>query len=88
MAKVTRWAMFLRAFFSVLLAGSAGVRGASADEAADWAQAQQLRTADAYFQYLRRNPAGQHIDEAVQALNALGALGSPNSDRSRGVKLY
>lgn len=80
--------MFVRTFLSVLIAGTAVPRQANANDESEWLQAQQLSTPEAYFHYLRRNPSGVYIEEAVRALNDLGALGSPTSDRSVGVKLY
>ena len=88
MAKITKFAMFVRTFVAVLIAGSTATRPAGATEEADWLQAQSLGTAEAYFQYLRRNPAGPRIEDAVRALNDLGALGAVTSDRASGIKLY
>ena len=88
MSDISKWARFVRTFISVLIAGTIAPRDASANEEAEWTQARQLSTSEAYFRYLRRNPEGAHIEDAVRALKDLGALGSAGSSRSRGVKLY
>ena len=76
MATVSRYVVFMRAFLVTLILGVPGgqARGQGTD-GADWERSSQSGTAEAYFWYLRRNPAGAHIGEAVSALRSLGALG-------------
>ncbi|WP_261493677.1 hypothetical protein [Albidovulum sediminis] len=75
MATVSRWIIFWRAFLVTLLFGGAatptGAKSSQTDEA-DWQLAQQSCSAEGYLWYLRRNPAGQHLAEAVTMLTALG----------------
>jgi hypothetical protein len=75
MARVSRWAIFLRAFLITLLAGSpAKVGSATADEIAAWEQAEDANTVAAYYAYLSRFPAGAYVDRAIAALVSLGAI--------------
>jgi len=78
MATVSRWIIFWRAFLVTLLFGgtatSADAKGNWTDDA-DWRLAQKSCSAEGYFWYLRRNPAGQHLVEAVTMLTALGVRG-------------
>lgn len=75
MAKLSKWTIFLRAFLVVFLSASSA-RVVSADEAerAAWAEAQRLCNVDAFFTYLSRYPAGEHVGQALSALSELGAL--------------
>jgi hypothetical protein len=75
-ATVSRYVVFMRAFLLTLILGVPGgqVRGQGTDSA-DWERSSQSGTAEAYFWYLRRNPAGAHVGEAVTALRSLGAIG-------------
>jgi hypothetical protein len=77
MAQVSRWIVFFRAFMVTLILGvpTTGAR-AQATDGEDWAGSVQEGTAEGYYRYLRRNPTGQHIQEAISALRRLGALGS------------
>ncbi len=88
MARITKLALFWRAFLVTLIAG-APMNGnrAEANEAGDWARATSEGTKDAYIRYLRRNPAGQHIEDAINKLIGLGAV-APGAPRTRDVQLY
>jgi hypothetical protein len=74
-AKLSKWAIFLRAFLVVFLSGTAS-RSVTADEGERqaWAEAQRLCDPDAFFSYLSRYPSGEHVDQALIALSELGAL--------------
>lgn len=75
MAQLTRWALFVRAFLVTLLVGMPATRGgAQPTDDADWSATRSIGTADAYFWYLRRNPAGQHVPDAIAALEKLGVI--------------
>jgi hypothetical protein len=84
MAHVSRWLVFFRAFMITLLVGvpTSGGR-AQATDGEDWSRSVQEGSAEGYYRYLRRNPTGQHIQEAIDALRRLGALGG-SSVRSLG----
>lgn len=75
MAKLSKWAIFLRAFLVVFLSGAA-TRSGTADEGeqAAWAEAQRHCDTDAYFTYLSRYPSGEYVHQALIALSELGAL--------------
>ena len=75
MARLTKWAIFMRAFMSALLAGSV-TTGASAqtNEEADWSLVQRTGTPEAYFLYLRRYPRGGYVTQAMDALSDMGLL--------------
>lgn len=75
MAQLSKWTIFLRAFLVVFLsASSARVVTADDGESAAWAEAQRLCNADAFFTYLSRYPAGEHVGQALSALSELGGL--------------
>ncbi|MFZ1339038.1 MAG: hypothetical protein WAS26_08310 [Paracoccaceae bacterium] len=76
MATVSRWTSFLRAFFAVLLSGSAA-SAAGTDESETWSAAMSADTAEAYYHYLSLFPAGDYVDDAVAALARLGVIGAP-----------
>lgn len=75
MAQLSKWAIFLRAFLVVFLSG-AGSHSATADqsEREAWDEARRLCSADGFFTYLSRYPAGAYVEEALTALSELGAL--------------
>ncbi len=81
MAHLTRWALFWRAFFVTLIFGSASQAQDAAERAA-WEKARSSNTPEAIFDYLGRYPAGVYIDQAVNALNRLGAIGTSSRSRS------
>lgn len=74
-AKLSKWAIFFRAFLVVFLSGTA-TRVVVADEGeqAAWADARRQCTADALFGYLSRYPSGEHVEQALSALSELGAV--------------
>jgi len=74
-AKLSKWAIFLRAFLVVFLSGAVS-RPVVADEAERqaWDEARRLCHPDAFFSYLSRYPSGEHVDQALVALSELGAL--------------
>lgn len=75
MAKLGRLALFWRAFFLTLVFGSSAN---AADEAENslWQSALSENSASAYFNYLSLYPAGDFVDQAVNALVQLGAVGT------------
>lgn len=74
MAKLTKWAIFLRAFLATMMATSAYAQDEGLDdEAAEWAQVVRSGTAEAYFLYLRRYPRGLYVPDAMRALENLEA---------------
>ncbi|MES2846111.1 MAG: hypothetical protein V4804_01620 [Pseudomonadota bacterium] len=77
MAQLSTFAIFMRAFLMVLLAGAPG-RTVAADRAETevWSQAMTSNSPEAYFLYLSRYPTGEFVELAVAALIRLGALGS------------
>jgi hypothetical protein len=80
MARISRWVVFWRAFVVTLVMGVPTTPGrAQVTDSADWARATQEGTAEAYYSYLRRNPTGQHIRDAIEALRGIGALGAARS---------
>ncbi len=83
MAKLSRWAIFLRAFFVTLIIGQPG-RVGSADQAEmrDWQSAQSAGTISAYYDYLRKHPAGEYVEQALAELIRLGALENSSTPRS------
>lgn len=91
MAKLTKWAIFLRAFLAAMVASSAyGQVEGFEDESAEWSQVQRTGTAEAYFLYLRRHPRGAYVAEAMQALEQLELTGrAPEVDfEATGFQLY
>lgn len=72
MAKLTRLALFWRAFFLSLVFGTSA--SADPEDDAAWAAARAANTPEAFYLYLSRFPAGIHVDAAVGALAQLGAL--------------
>ncbi|MCV2868713.1 hypothetical protein OEW28_08735 [Defluviimonas sp. WL0002] len=82
MAAVSRWIIFWRAFLVTLLFGSSvsptGAQTNQTDEA-DWLLAQKSCSAEGFRWYLRRNPAGQHLAEAVTMLTTLGVRGAASA---------
>ena len=82
---MARQFIFLKAFFSVLLAGPAV---AQSDEAADWSMTRNLGTSDAYFLYLQRYPRGTYVEEAIDFLQSRNALRDGEASRVRSIKLY
>lgn len=96
MAKLTRWAVFLRVFLLVLLAGQPGrAVAASAAEENAWRAAQSQNTAAGYYRYLARYPTGEYVSSAIAALARLGAMGQaapgrqvPSVNGGRGPNQY
>ena len=80
--------IFLKAFLTVLFAGSAGSTVAQTDEAADWESAKAEGTIDSYFLYLQRHPRGAYIEEAIDFLQSQNALRGGDVSRVRSIKLY
>ncbi len=80
MAKLTKFAIFTRAFLLALLAASpARVGGQSSDEEALWQRALEANNVEGYHAYLSIHPDGAYVLEAVDALRRLGAFsGSSN----------
>ena len=75
MARVSRWAIFIRAFLITLLAGTpARVGSATAEEEAAWTEAARAGTVASYYAYLSRFPAGTYVDRAIAQLIQLGAI--------------
>jgi hypothetical protein len=75
MARVSRWAVFIRAFLITLLAGTpARVGSAAPEEETAWTQAAQAGTVAGYYAYLSRFPAGTYVDRAIAELIRLGAI--------------
>ncbi|WP_343079641.1 hypothetical protein [Ostreiculturibacter nitratireducens] len=69
MAKVSEFVLFWRAFLVALIVGvPVGGTRVLANDDSDWAFALQAGTRDGYVRYLRRNPAGAHIDEAIRLI--------------------
>ena len=83
MAKLSRWAIFLRAFFVTLVVGQPG-RVGSADQAEVnlWQSASSAGTISAYYDYLRKYPAGEYVEQALAELIRLGALEGSSAPRS------
>lgn len=50
------------------------VGGASPGEDQAWQQALSQNSAQAYYEYLSRFPAGSYVQDAIDALERLGAL--------------
>lgn len=82
-AKLSRWTIFLRAFFVTLIVGQPG-RVGSADQAEinDWQSASSAGTISAYYDYLRKYPAGEYVERALSELIRLGALEGTSTPRS------
>nr|MCU0909498.1 hypothetical protein [Paracoccaceae bacterium] len=75
MARVSRWAIFIRAFLITLLAGTpARVGSTTPEEEAAWTQAAREGTIASYYSYLSRFPAGTYVDRAIAQLIQLGAI--------------
>ena len=79
MAKnISAWAMFMRAFILTLFSGSV-MTPAQADGHSDdaaWSYAVSIGTAAAMREYLRAYPTGEHIEEAIRFLLAMGEIGA------------
>ncbi|MEM9755979.1 MAG: hypothetical protein AAF914_08300 [Pseudomonadota bacterium] len=77
MAKLTKWAVFMRAFLLSLIALQPGrIAAQSSAEVAAWAEAVSANTIDSFHRYLSEYPAGEFVGEAVTALRQLGAFGT------------
>lgn len=74
MAKLTRWAIFWRAFLLTFVTGSAV--NADEIERAAWQKVLGDNTAASYYRYLSEYPAGEFVDQAISALSGLGAIGT------------
>ncbi len=73
--KISRWAIFLRAFLISLLAAHPAKMGtAQSGEDQAWRSAVEANTAQSYHDYLSAYPAGDHVREAIIALQNLGAI--------------
>ncbi|MEO0918129.1 MAG: hypothetical protein AAFY31_14260 [Pseudomonadota bacterium] len=79
--------VFLKAFLTVLFAGSQAAY-AQSDEAADWQATQADGTVDAYFLYLQRYPRGLYVEDAITFLQSQNALRGGDVSRVRSIKLY
>lgn len=91
MATLTKWAIFMRAFMSALVAGTVySADKAEASEQVDWTQVQRTGTPEAFFLYLRRHPRGDHVTDALAALSTLGALDDTVAGEqiAQGFRLY
>lgn len=78
MAKVSEFVLFWRAFLVALIVGApSGGSRAFADDDGDWNFALQAGTRDGYVRYLRRNPTGAHIDEAIRNILQFDVGGGP-----------
>lgn len=75
MAQITKWALFWRALVLTLVFGQPAI-SQSAEETDAWTQAVETGTPEAFFKYLSIYPAGVFVDEAVDALEVLGAIGT------------
>jgi hypothetical protein len=79
LAKVTKWTLFLRAFFLTLIASSPSRVGSQdAAEQAAWQEAMEQNSAAAYHRYMSLFPAGDFVPDAISALDRLGAINSPS----------
>ncbi len=87
MAKLSKWAVFWRAFLLTLVLGSSG-RAQTVDpqDLVEWQRAEETGTPDAYIGYLRMFPTGAFIEQAVTALLDLGVL--EQSSPSQTAELY
>lgn len=82
MAKLSRWAVFLRVFLLTLVAGQAGRSGAAEPaEIKAWEMATSEGTAASYYGYLAKYPAGEYVDQAIKALMSIGAI-KPEATRT------
>lgn len=78
MAKISKWALFVRAFFIALIASSPSrVSGQDAAEEAAWQAALNQNTPNAYHRYISLYPTGEFILDAIGALDRLGAIDNP-----------
>lgn len=78
MAKVSKWALFVRAFFIALIASSASrVGGQDAAEENAWKDALANNTPQAYHRYMSLYPGGEFVLDAITALDRLGAIDNP-----------
>ena len=76
MATVSRLAVFWKAFFAVLIGGTAA-SAAGPEETSAWNAAVAANTTEGYYLYLSLYPAGDYVDEAIAALAGLGSAGVP-----------
>jgi hypothetical protein len=75
MAKLSRWAIFLRAFLITLVVGqSQRVDAQSQAEAEAWGVASSVDSASGYYRYLSQFPTGAYVEQAISALIRLGAM--------------
>lgn len=82
MAKLSRWAIFLRAFLITLVVGQTGrVDAQGAGEADAWQVASSLDSAAAYYRYLSQYPTGAYVEQAIAALTRLGAMNRAGQGR-------
>lgn len=73
--KISRWTIFLRAFLVSLLASQPAKMGsAQSNEDQAWRSAVEGNTAQSYHDYLSAYPAGEHVRDAIIALQKLGAI--------------
>ena len=79
MAKLTRWALFWRAFFLTAIFGS-GANAADDAENRVWEDAVAANSAEAYYLYLSLYPAGEYVEAALGALTELGAMDTRGLD--------
>ncbi|MEM9320087.1 MAG: hypothetical protein AAGA70_13940 [Pseudomonadota bacterium] len=88
MAKLSKWAVFTRAFLMALIAASpARVGSQSSAEDQVWSEAQAANTTEGYNTYLSLHPDGAHVVEAVRALRSLGAFGNVTPSRGLGESM-
>ena len=78
MAKLTKWAVFWRAFFLTAFFGQS-VNAADENEQRIWRQAVESQAPEGFYLYLSLYPAGDFVDEAIQQLTALGAFATRGS---------
>lgn len=76
MATVSRLAVFWRVFFAALIGGTAA-GAAGPEETNAWNAAVAANTPEGYYLYLSLYPAGEYVDQAIDALGLLGSAGAP-----------
>lgn len=83
MATISKWALFVRAFFITLIASSPSRVGSQdASEQAAWEQALSENSASAFHRYMSQYPSGAFVLDAITALDRLGAIDNP----TRGIE--
>jgi len=83
MSEISKWTLFVRAFFVALIASQpAKLGGQSLSEDQLWRQAQAANNPQAYHGYLSAYPAGKYARDAIGALQTLGAVPAAPATRS------